>query len=183
MVTTLRLGHGGDPRVGVLHGNPEASLPDHFEIIEPVADRSRLGGVNAVLGAQGLDRGPFVYLPTEGLEEVGFAPDGLLGGQGRPVLHRHKLAKRAFHGRHNGSEGVAERNGPDSHGVLGGAMLLKGREAAVLHGKMVKPPLGSGVEGLVADHEVVDARRGVILQEVSKVSVLGEDLGDSVYEL
>ena len=182
MVPDLCLREGGDARVCIRHRDAEARVPEHLEVVQPVADRGGLGRVDPVVRAQRLDRGPLVHIAAEGLEEVRLAADRGLGGQRRPVLRVDMLAELAVDGRDDIAEHASERDGADAHRVRVLGVAVDARHAAVLDGQVVEPPLGGGVEGLVADHDVVDARGGVILEQVREMSVTLEHLRDAAHE-
>ena len=182
MVTRLGAGDGGDPWIGVRHRDPEARAVDHLEVVETVPDRRGLGRVDPVARAEGLDGGPLVDIAGEGLEEVRLAADRLLGGERRPVLRGDRVAELAADRLHEGAEHPPERDRPDADGVLVGVVLLDPRDAAVLDGEVVEPPLGGRVERLVADHHIVDPRLGVVLQQVREMPVLADDPGDAAHD-
>ncbi|MFM1804264.1 MAG: hypothetical protein RL136_1143 [Planctomycetota bacterium] len=158
-------------------------MADHLEVVQSIADRGRLGRVDPVLGAQGFDRGPLVDIASEGLEEVGRAADRVLGGLRGPVLRVDELAEVAGDARGHGPEHAAERDRADADGVVVRIVRREGGDAAVADGKMLEPPRGCRVERLVADHDVVDARLGVVLQEMREMAVIAEDSRDPAHDL
>lgn len=158
-------------------------MADHLEVVESVADSRGLGRIDAVLGAQGLDGGPLVDIAGKGLEQVGLASDRLLGGQRRPVLRGHRVAELSADLVDERSEDLPQRDGPDAHGVLVGVVLVHARDPAVPHGQVVEPPFCRWVEGLGTDHHIVDARLGVVLQEMGEVAVVSDDAGDAADHL
>ena len=183
VVPDPRRGDTRDARVGVPHRDAQPGVGDHLEIVEPVADRGRLGGVDPVLGAERLDRRPLVHVAGEGLEEMRLAADRCLRRERGPVLRIDVLAKLAVDRLDDVRQHAPECDGADAHRVRVVGMAVDARQAAVLDGQVPEPPLGRRVKGLVADHDVVDARSGVILQQMCEMPVALEHLRDAAHKL
>ena len=110
------------------------------------------------------------------------APDGGLRGERRPVLRVDVLAELAMDRVDDVGKHAPERDGADAHRVRMIGMAVDARQAAVLHGQVIEPPVGRRIEGLVADHDVVDAGGGVILQQMGEMPVALENLRDPAHE-
>ncbi len=144
-------GEGLDGVDGVAHGDAEAGVLDHGEVVDLVADGGDALQRDLVLAGDPADAGPLAGIPGEDLEDVELLAvqvAGVLGGDdSAEVVHHGAVAEGSAQVGDDPVEGGAQAADAEAHGVLGVLILGDRVDVAVLDAHVVEPPEGDGVEG------------------------------------
>ena len=182
VVASTGTGDGRDAGICVFHGNSKACASDHLEVVEAVTHRRNFRGVDPIVGAERFNRCPLVDISTKRLEEVRGGAGRGLSGEGGPMLYKNlipKLLSKALDDRLK-QRAVGDRTGPHRVAVVG--VFGDRHDPPIGHREMVKPPFGRRIEGMVADHHVVETGLRVVLEKLREVTVLSENFADCARE-